>query len=115
LARANSDMTPLDYHALASSQDQDAELQDILKNGSALRLEPVHIPGTDVSIYCDTSIPQPRPFITIDGRYLTPSMASAIPGPTPPSSWCPSGLCGREWGKTAAYGHTCVHPANDPR
>jgi cleavage and polyadenylation specificity factor subunit 1 len=36
LSRAKSVMTSLDYHALASSQDQDAELQDILKNGSAL-------------------------------------------------------------------------------
>ena len=33
LLKANSIMTPLDYHALASSQGQDAELQDILKNG----------------------------------------------------------------------------------
>ena len=64
LSRANSFTTPLDYHALASSQDQDAELQDVLINGSALRLERVHIPGTDVNIYCDTSTPQARPFIT---------------------------------------------------
>jgi len=33
LSTANSVMTPLDYHALANSQDQDAELQDILRNG----------------------------------------------------------------------------------
>ena len=33
LSRANSVTSPLDYQALASSQDQDAELQDILKNG----------------------------------------------------------------------------------
>jgi len=57
-------MTPLDYHALASSQDQDVELQDILKNGSTLLLERVHITGTDVNLYCDTSTPKPRPFIT---------------------------------------------------
>jgi len=57
-------MTPLDYHVLANSQDQDAELQDILKNGTALRLERVHITGTDVNLYCDTSTPKPRPFIT---------------------------------------------------
>jgi hypothetical protein len=39
-------MTPIDYHAPAIFQDQDGELQDILKNGSALRLERVQIPGT---------------------------------------------------------------------
>jgi cleavage and polyadenylation specificity factor subunit 1 len=41
LSRTNSVSTPLDYHALASSQERDAELQDILKHGSALQLERV--------------------------------------------------------------------------
>jgi cleavage and polyadenylation specificity factor subunit 1 len=73
---------------------------DILKRGSALRLERVNIPGTDVTLYCDTSTPQPMPFITTSfrPRSLTPSTALATPGPTPPSSWFPSGLCGCEWG-----------------
>jgi len=44
-------MTPLDYHVLASSQDQDAELQDILQNGSALRLERVHVTETGINLY----------------------------------------------------------------
>jgi len=61
-------MSPLDYPALARSQDQDAELKDSLQHGSALRLERVHIPGTDVSLYCDTSTSQPRPFITTPFR-----------------------------------------------
>ena len=50
LSMANSVMTPLEYHALERSQDQDAELQDIMKNGSALRLARMHIPGADVNI-----------------------------------------------------------------
>ena len=53
-SRANSVMMPFDYHALLSSQDQNTELQDILKHGSALQLERVHIPRTAVNIYCDT-------------------------------------------------------------
>jgi cleavage and polyadenylation specificity factor subunit 1 len=69
LLRANSVTTPLDYHSLASSQGWDAELQHILKNGSALRLEQVPIPGTDVTLYCDTSTSQPRPFITTPLRH----------------------------------------------
>ena len=28
----------------------------------------IHIPGTDVNLHCDTSIPQPRPFITTPFR-----------------------------------------------
>jgi cleavage and polyadenylation specificity factor subunit 1 len=55
LSRANSVMSPLDYPVLARFQDQDAELKDILNHGSTLRLERVHIPGTDVSLYCNTS------------------------------------------------------------
>jgi cleavage and polyadenylation specificity factor subunit 1 len=55
LSRAYSVVTPLDFHALASSQEQDAELQNILENGSALRLERVPIPGTQVNLYCHTS------------------------------------------------------------
>jgi len=61
-------MSPLDYPALARSQDQDAELKGFLNHGSALRLERVHIPGTDVSLYCGTSTSQPRPFITTPFR-----------------------------------------------
>jgi len=64
LSRVDSIMTPLDYGALASSQNQDVELQDILNGGLALRLEWVHIPRMDVTLYCDTSTPQPRPFVT---------------------------------------------------
>jgi hypothetical protein len=51
LSRENSVMTPIDYHAPPSSQDYDAELQDILKNSSALRVQRVKIPGTDVNLY----------------------------------------------------------------
>ena len=43
-------------------------MQDILKNGSALRVELIHIPGTDVNLYCDTSIEKPRPFMTTPFR-----------------------------------------------
>jgi hypothetical protein len=46
VSKVKSVITPLDYHALASSQDQYAELQDILQNGSALRLARVHVTVT---------------------------------------------------------------------
>ena len=69
LSRTNSVMMPLDYHPLASSQIQDAELQHILKHVSALQLERVHIPRMDVNIYCDTSTPQPWLFITMPFRH----------------------------------------------
>ena len=68
LSRAKSFVTPPDYHALASSQDQDAELKDILKIGLALQLKWVQIPWTGVNLYCDTSTTQPRPFVTTPFR-----------------------------------------------
>jgi cleavage and polyadenylation specificity factor subunit 1 len=70
LSRENSVMTPIDYHALASSQEQDEELRDILQNGAALQLERVPIPGMDVNLYCETSTPQPRSFITTPFRQV---------------------------------------------
>ena len=59
---------PLYYHAHASSQDQNAELQDILKHDSGLRPERVHIPRTVVNIYGDTFNPRWRPIITTPFR-----------------------------------------------
>ncbi|CAK1591628.1 unnamed protein product [Parnassius mnemosyne] len=64
LSRINEISMPLDYQSLASEQDTDSELHDLLKNGSALKLEKLRTPGQDLQIYCDVSIPNPRPFIT---------------------------------------------------
>jgi len=83
LSRANSVMMPLDYHALASSQDQDAELQDMLKHVLALQLEQVHIPGMDVNIYCNTSTAQPWPFITTPFRH---QVFDTLNGPSHPGA-----------------------------
>jgi hypothetical protein len=68
LSRAKSVMMPIDYHALVSCHDQNVQLQDILKNGSALQSERVAIPRTDVNLYCDISTPQLWPFITTPFR-----------------------------------------------
>ena len=47
---------------IGSTKVQSVLPHDILKNGSALRLDRIHIPGTDVNLYYDTSTQQPRPF-----------------------------------------------------
>ena len=55
---------PIDFEALARAQDDDAELRELLHNDkSALRLERVPVPGSDVQLYCDTSTPRPRPYV----------------------------------------------------
>ena len=56
-------MLRFDYHVLANSQDQGAELEDILKNGPGLRLEYVPIPRTNIHLYLISPSPQLRPFI----------------------------------------------------
>jgi cleavage and polyadenylation specificity factor subunit 1 len=42
-------------------QDSDDELQTLLVSDTALRLEKQQIPGTTISMYCDTSAGKPRP------------------------------------------------------
>jgi hypothetical protein len=64
LSRVESVNAPPSYDALAASQDSDDELQTLLESTTALRLEKLPIPGTMVSIYCDTSA----------GRYVPASL-----------------------------------------
>jgi cleavage and polyadenylation specificity factor subunit 1 len=61
--RVESVTAPPSYEALAAAQNRDEELRTLLAANNALRLEKQHIPGTTVSIYCDTSVGKPRPYI----------------------------------------------------
>jgi cleavage and polyadenylation specificity factor subunit 1 len=54
---------PPTYDALATSQDSDDELRTLLESTTALRLEKLKIPGTTVSLYCDTSTGRSRPYV----------------------------------------------------
>jgi hypothetical protein len=62
LSRVESVTAPPSYDALAASQDSD-ELQTLLGITTALRLEKLQIPGTTVSIYCDTSAGISRSYV----------------------------------------------------
>jgi hypothetical protein len=62
LSRVESVTVPSSYDALAASQDGD-ELRTLLRSTTALRLEKLPIPGTMVSIYCDTSAGRSRPYV----------------------------------------------------
>lgn len=64
LSRIEELKLPVDYTALVKAQESDNELQMLLKHGSSLKLEKVQFNDTDYHIYCDTSTPHPRPFIT---------------------------------------------------
>jgi hypothetical protein len=63
LSRVESVTAPPSYDSLAASQDGDDELQTLLGSTTDLRLEKLPIPGTTVSIYCDTSAGRPRPYV----------------------------------------------------
>lgn len=68
LSRIEAISTPPDYERLARLQTEDSELKELLSKGSSLQLHPIPLPGTDVSIYCDTSNSKPRPFICKEMR-----------------------------------------------
>lgn len=60
----NSDgVCDVDFTQLARRQEEDIELSDLLRNGSALKLEKIQIPGTDLYLYCDTSTSKKRPYV----------------------------------------------------
>jgi hypothetical protein len=56
------------YDALAASQDSDEELHTLLESTTALQLEKLPIPGTTVSIYCDTSAGRSRLYVSASLR-----------------------------------------------
>lgn len=63
LSRIDEVSSPIDYKALSLAQDCDSELQKLLTEGTALRLQKIAIPGADRQIYCDVSGAIPRPYI----------------------------------------------------
>lgn len=68
LSRIDVVEAPPDYKALATSQQDDNELKTLLREGSALQLNLVPIPGSESNLYCDTSMQRPRPFVTAPFR-----------------------------------------------
>jgi hypothetical protein len=63
LSRVESITVTPSPDALAVSQEDDGELRALLASDTALRLEKQQMPGTAVSIYCDTSAGKPRLYV----------------------------------------------------
>jgi hypothetical protein len=63
LSRVESVTAPPSYDVLTASQDGDDELRTLLGSTTVRRLEKLPIPGTTVSIYCDTSAGRSRPYV----------------------------------------------------
>jgi hypothetical protein len=66
LSRIGSISSAGDFRALSMVQENDAELQEFLRPdaNTGLRLEKITIPGTNLTLYCDTTTGEPRPFVT---------------------------------------------------
>jgi cleavage and polyadenylation specificity factor subunit 1 len=69
LSRIESITTPPSYDAMASAQATDDELQRLLTSTTALQLDKHFIPGTSVSLYCDSSTGKPRPYVPSPLRF----------------------------------------------
>lgn len=54
----------LDFEALATSQENDTELNNYQQDGSSLQLKRMRIPGVKTMVVCDVSTATARPFIT---------------------------------------------------
>lgn len=63
LSRINEINLPIDYQSLASEQETDAELKDLIHNGSSLKLKKIRLPEAGVEVYCDIASGT-RPFLT---------------------------------------------------
>lgn len=68
LSRIEEVVSPIDYTALARSQEEDTELKILLQSGTSLNLEKIRLPGSNLEIYCDVSTQHQRPYITKDFR-----------------------------------------------
>ncbi|KMQ86466.1 pol polyprotein [Lasius niger] len=64
LSRVAEIKMPLDYEALAKSQNDDAECEKYIGRTNGLKLKRIEIPGAGIAVWCDATTEIPRPFLT---------------------------------------------------
>lgn len=64
LSRIEEVSPTINFEDLAKFQETDPELQDLIRNGSSLKLEKVATPTGNAQVLCDTSSATPRPYLT---------------------------------------------------
>ena len=69
LSRVEAVGTSVSPEALAEAQDTDAELTALLQGATALRLEKIQVPGTDIALHCDTTTTRPRLYVPATLRW----------------------------------------------
>ena len=70
LSRVDEIIVAVDFAALATSQKRDDELKNFDENASGLNLKLIPIPSTDVSLLCDVSTNNVRPYVTTEFRKM---------------------------------------------
>lgn len=69
MSRVEAVSKPPDFESMARAQRSDLELKELLRTPTtSLELKKVPIPGTTLFLYCDTSLPTPRPFVPMELR-----------------------------------------------
>jgi hypothetical protein len=117
LSRVESITAPPSHDELAASQESDDELRVLLASDTVLRLEKQQIPGTAVSIYCDTSAEKPRPYVSAPygSKCSIPSTICRTHAQKQQKSWSHSVSCGQTYRKITAPGHGLARPASAPK
>jgi len=64
LSRVETIQEAINLDALAQSQEQDQELQEIIKSDKGLKITKLPIPGSTRKLFCDTATAIARPFVT---------------------------------------------------
>jgi len=107
LSRVEIICTSISPEVLAEAQATDAEFIALLQGTTALRLEKIQIPGSDVVLHCDTTTGRPRPTFpkSSDGKYLTLSTVSATLEQGQQQNPFLSDTCGQACRKIATPGH----------
>jgi hypothetical protein len=110
VSRVESVTVPPSYEALTAAQNSEEELRTLPAANNALRLENQHIPGTTVSIYCDTvhSRATTTACVPVRPQCLTRGLRQR-PG------WLLNVSCSQAYKRTAELGHGLVKPANTPK
>lgn len=68
LSRVEELGVPVSLESLAQSQANDPELDKLLSEGSSLQLQKLHVPGSQIPLYCDVSTMTTRPYVPKDHR-----------------------------------------------
>lgn len=71
----------INYMEIAKEQNNDKELLDLMNGNSSLKLDKVSIPGTDVTLICDSSMDSERPYIPVTHRKLVFEMLHNLSHP----------------------------------